>query len=110
MNKTVGLARKCASLGISLLMLAVSLAIPALERSELANGPVFESEHDPAECPTAHDHRICTQVGGNLSAPSMVQEHRLAFKIVSVATPTEATRRVSSGFAEGHPARAPPLT
>ena len=91
-------------------MLAVSLAIPVLERSELFNGPVFEVEHDPAECPTAHDHRICTQVGGNLSAPSMVQKHRLASAIVSVATSSEAPRRISAGFAEGHPARAPPLT
>ena len=74
MKGTVGLARKGASLGISLLMLTLSLAILVLERSELVNGPVAESEHDPATCPTAHDHRICTQVGANLSAHSRVHD------------------------------------
>ena len=91
-------------------MLAVSLAIPILERPESVNGPVLESEHDPETCPTGHDHRICTQVGGNLSAPSMVQEHRLAYVILPVASSTETPRGASAGFAEGHPARAPPLT
>ena len=110
MNRTVGPARRGASLGISLLMLAVSLAIPVLERSELVNRPVLESEHDPATCPTAHDHRICTQVGGNLSAPSKAQAHRLAPAIVPVATPTEIPARTSAAFSDGHPTRAPPLT
>ena len=91
-------------------MLAVSLAIPILERPDSGSAPVLETEHDPEACPTGHDHRICTQVGGNLPAPSMVQEHRLAHGILPVATPTETPRRASAGFAEGHPARAPPLT
>ena len=110
MKGTVGLARKGASLGISLLMLTLSLAIPVLERSELVNGPVAESEHDSATCPTAHDHRICTQVGANLSAHSRVQRHRLTSAVVSVATPTETPTSVSAAFSEGHPSRAPPLT
>ncbi len=97
-------------MGIALLMLAVSLAIPLLERSELVGQPVLETEHDPAACPTAHQHRICTQVGGNLPAPSTIQEHRLAPAIVPVATPTEIPARVSAAFSDGHPARAPPLT
>ena len=91
-------------------MLTLSLAVPVLERSELVDGPVAESEHDPATCPTAHDHRICTQVGANLSAPSRVQEHRLAHAVLGVATPTETPTSVSAAFSEGHPPRAPPLT
>ena len=110
MKRTVGLARKGASLGISLLMLTLSLAVPVLERSDLVNGPVTESEHDPVTCPTVHDHMVCTQVGANLSASSRVQEHRLAYAVVAVATPTETPRSVSTAFSEEHPSRAPPLT
>ena len=110
MNRTVDLARKSASLGISLLMLAVSYAIPVVEGSESVNGLVFEKEHDPATCPTAHDHRICTLVGGNPSAVSKFQEHRLADAIVPVGMPTETPTRVAAAFSGAHPARAPPLT
>ena len=91
-------------------MLTLSLAVPVLERSELVDGPVAESEHDSATCPTAHDHRICTQVGANLSAPSRVQEHRLAYAGVPFTPPTETPRKVSAAFSDGHPSRAPPLT
>ena len=110
MKQTVGLARKGASLGISLLMLTMSLAVPVLERAEMVDGPVAESEHDPTMCPTAHDHRICTQVVANLSATSRVQEHRLGYAVVPVATRPETLRRALAALSEGHPSRAPPLT
>ena len=109
MTKTGELARKGVSVGTSLLMLTLSLAVPVLERSELVAEPVFESQHDPATCPTAHDHTICTQMGANLSAPSRAQEHRLAHAIVPPATPSETPTVVSAAFSEGHRSRAPPL-
>jgi len=110
MERAIGLARKGALLGISLLMLAMSLAVPVLERAEMVDGPVAESEHDPTACPTAHDHRICTQVGANFSAASRVQKHRLAYAVLPVATRPETPRGASVALSEGHPSRAPPLT
>ena len=50
-----------------MLMLTLSIAVPVLERADLADEPVVESEHNPAECPPGHDHTICTLVGANLS-------------------------------------------
>ena len=76
-------------------MLAMSLTVPVLERAEMVDGPVAESEHDLATCPTAHDHRICTQVGANLSATSRVQEHRLAYAVVPVC---DGPRGSKGGF------------
>ena len=108
MKRTVGLAPKAASFGISLLMLLMSLAVPILERSEIVVGPVAESEHDPATCPTAHDHRICTQVGANLSAVSTDHEHRLAYAGVFASARPEAPIGTSLTISEGHPSRAPP--
>ena len=105
MKRTIGLARKGASLGISLLMLAMSLTVPVLERAEMVDGPVAESEHDLATCPTAHDHRICTQVGANLSATSRVQEHRLAYAVVPVAT---RPRDSQGGLRQHSPRGIPP--
>ena len=110
MKRIVGLARKGASLGISLLMLAMSLAVPVVERAEMVDGPVAESEHDPATCPTAHDHRICTQVGANFSAASRIQQHRLSSAVVPVAVGPETPRGSSVAISEGHRSRAPPLT
>ncbi len=102
-------ARKGFSVGISLLIFTLSVAVPVLERADLVDEPVAESEHNPATCPTAHDHTVCTQVGANLSAPSDVQEHQLPHAVVRVATPIETLRGLSAAFSEGHRSRAPPL-
>ena len=102
-------ARKGVSVGISLLILTLSVAVPVLERADLVDEPVAESEHNPATCPTAHDHTVCTQVGANLSAPSDVQEHQLPHAVTRVATPIETPPGVSAAFSEGHRSRAPPL-
>ena len=110
MKRTRGLAVKGVSAGITLLMLTLSVAIPTLERSELANGPVAESEHDPGACPTGHDHTICTQVGANLAAPASGQERELAFALLPAGMPSWTPAIASGALSEGHPSRAPPLT
>jgi len=92
-----------------MLMLTLSLAAPLLERSELFAETVFESQHDPATCPTAHDHRICAQVGANLAAPSRAQEHQLTDAIVSAAAPAVTGIVLLAAYSEGHRSRAPPL-
>ena len=97
-------------MGISLLMLSLSVAVPLLERFELVDQPVVESEHNPATCPPAHDHTVCTQVSANLSAPSAAQEQRLGEAVVVATAMSEAPEIVSAAFEEGHPSRAPPLT
>lgn len=102
-------ARTSASIGISLLMLTLSVAVPVLERAELANELAAESEHNPATCPTGHDHTVCTQVGANLALASAEQERRPAHAVITVAAPRQAPQSRSRAFAEGHPSRAPPL-
>lgn len=107
--KERGRAHKGVSIGITALMLLMSVAIPLLERAEVVNEPVAESEHNPATCPTQHDHTVCTQVGANASAPSHDSAQRSDHTVVVVATPTQAPTVASATFAEGHPSRAPPL-
>lgn len=89
-------------------MLALSLAVPVLERADLAAETVFEGQHDPATCPTAHDHTICAQVGANLAAPARA-EHQLADMVVPAAAATITRIVLSAAFSEGHRSRAPPL-
>lgn len=101
--------RKGTSIGITALMLLLSVAIPVLERAEVVNVPVAESEHDPATCPAGHDHTVCAQVGANLSAPTDTHGHRQAPTTVGLETVTEALTVASAAFPEGHPSRAPPL-
>lgn len=48
-------------------MLTLSVAVPILEQGSLFHHPVAESAHEPGECPSGHDHTICTQVGANLA-------------------------------------------
>jgi hypothetical protein len=108
--KTLGdLARKSASFGIPLLMLTLSVAVPVLERADLGNELAAESEHNPATCPTGHDHTVCTQVGANLALASTGQARRIAHAVVTVAAPRQAPLQVSNAVADGHPSRAPPL-
>lgn len=90
-------------------MLMLSVAVPVLERSELLDGPVAESAHDPGECPRSHDHRICTQVGANLSAPSERPQPKSAVEFVLNKLRIEAPSVASAGFDDGHRSRAPPL-
>ena len=100
--------RKTVSVWLSALLLTLSVAVPALERAEFAHEPAIESEHDPAHCPPAHDHTVCTQVGANLSlapAPTLVDHTQ---EVLSVTPPIEAPASVHSVFAYGYPSRAPP--
>ena len=101
--------RKHLTAGITLLMLVMSVAVPVLERAELVNEPVAESAHDPGECPTGHDHTVCTQVGANLSAPAAGNVRELSAAVLSVTLPTDAPEGRSDLFEIGHPSRAPPL-
>ena len=101
--------RKTVSVSLAALVLTLSVAVPALERAEFAHEPAVEFEHDPARCPGAHDHTVCTQVGANLSAiatPTLVDHHHEVFL---AATPSEAPVAVHSVFEDGYPSRAPPL-
>lgn len=102
-------ARKGVSIGITSLMLLMSVVIPVLERAEVVNEPVAESEHNPATCPTGHDHTVCTQVGANASAPAESHPLRASHGVVRLASPGQAPSVVSAAFAEGPPSRAPPL-
>ncbi len=101
--------RKGVSVGISLLMLTLSVAVPLLEQSDFENEPVAESEHNPGECPTGHDHTICTQVGANLSIVAAHGEQHLDGRLLVVASPTHARGLAIATFDEGHPSRAPPV-
>jgi hypothetical protein len=102
-------ARKTLSVGISVLMLTLSIAVPVLERADLVAEPVAESEHDPDACPPPHDHTICTQVSASFSLPAMTGHHGLAGVVVPVAPPPVAPSVASAAFSEGHRPRAPPL-
>jgi len=100
---------KSGAIGVSMLMLTLSIAVPVLERADLADEPVVESEHNPAECPPGHDHTICTLVGANLSAASTVDDHPGAGGVVHLALLGDRPAVVLAAFDEAHPSRAPPL-
>jgi hypothetical protein len=104
------LLRQSVSVGIAVLMLGVTVAVPMLERGEMADRPVAESSHAPGTCPRAHDHSVCTQVGANVSAPSDAPEQRVTPALLASWTPGAAPLVRTSTFDDGHPTRAPPLT
>jgi hypothetical protein len=91
------------------LILGSSVAAPLLERGGFFTHAAVESEHDPAVCAHPHDHRICTQVGANLSLTSSGYDHRIAHVFVD-ATPTDdALSTTELPQLGGPPARAPPV-
>tara|TARA_B100000929_G_scaffold26462_1_gene19680 strand:- start:725 stop:1057 length:333 start_codon:yes stop_codon:yes gene_type:complete len=109
MNQKGKLLRQAVSVGLSAVMLVIWISVPLLERADLVNESVMESEHNPSTCPPAHDHTVCTQVVANLAAPSTVLEKQQQDVIVRHLNPGEADLVVHSVLAEGHPSRAPPL-
>ena len=103
------LIRQTVSVWVTAAMLVMTVAVPLLERADVVHEPVVEREHDPATCPPAHDHTICTQVVANVAAPSAPVERHRPHGVVRVFDPIEVLAAVHSVLAEGHPSRAPPL-
>lgn len=95
--------------GISVLMLALSVAVPVLEQSELFAHPVAEAEHNPGECPSGHDHTVCTQVGANLAFEGRAVDSPEASGATSVARRGDDGLPVVRIWNPGTRSRAPPL-
>lgn len=101
--------RKALSLILCALILGISAAGPLMERGGFSSHPAAESEHDPATCPHQHDHRICTQVGANLSLTTPTHDYRVAQVVVDAARGSDVRATTERPQLEGPPARAPPL-
>jgi hypothetical protein len=67
---------------LGLILTALSLwsgvAVPLLDRDAWSFHAAMESQHDPATCAPAHDHRICTQVGAKHSLTNATQSRHRA--------------------------------
>jgi len=100
--------RRYTPLGMALLMLTVSVAVPVLGSADLVTEPVAESGHSPADCPMGHDHTICTQVGATFSAVSGSLAYPVMQAVVGLTSTTRTTRMTDRALEEGHPSRAPP--
>lgn len=101
--------RRGISVGISVLMLTLSVAVPVLERGSVFDHPIAEREHNPGDCPSGHDHTVCTQVGANLSLEAASVQTALGTTVVSVS-PIAAKRVFATGPVDGdRHSRAPPL-
>jgi hypothetical protein len=91
------------------LLLTLSVVVPVMEQGSLFDRPVVEREHEPGECPSGHDHTICTQMGANLSLEAAPVESPFGPTAVSVL-PIARNRALSSGPLDGSKlSRAPPL-
>jgi hypothetical protein len=100
--------RRVVGAPLATLLLALSVAVPVLERIDLSLEPVAESAHDPGACTPSHDHTVCTQVGANVALASG-PVHALGSSDMSAALALDAMEtRHASGWSEGHPVRGPP--
>lgn len=95
--------------GLSLLMLTLSVAIPVLEQGTLLHHPVVESEHAPGDCPSGHDHTICTQVGANLAVEGDDIDAPLAGNVLALEAPRGALTIAARADEGARRSRAPPL-
>ena len=91
------------------LILCTSVAAPLMERGGFLAHAAVESEHDPATCAHPHDHRICTQVGANLSFAAAGHDHRVAHDFVDAAPTSDLRSTSEKPLLQGPPSRAPPL-
>lgn len=102
-------ARRPLGLLLCALILGTSVAAPLLERGGFLSHAAVESEHDPATCAHPHDHRICTQVGANLSLMAAGHDHRVAHVFVDAAPSSDLRSTFEKPRLQGPPSRAPPL-
>ena len=100
--------RRAFSAWLSALMVALSVAVPILERADLDHHVRWESEHDPGLCAPAHDHTICTQVGANLSMPARATGYSPTLSVLPGAHGKGLAFAFRRSAREGHPTRAPP--
>ena len=108
MQNFVESVRKCLTLLTWALILVVGVAVPVLERAEIVAEPAVESEHNPATCPPAHDHTLCTQVSAELIASGDKGSRDVLSGIVaSVPRPVPPRRGGRTPLRE-NPSRAPP--
>ena len=108
METCVDSVRKGLTLLISALILFMGVAVPVLERAEIVDGPVAESEHNPATCPPAHDHTLCTQVGSELLASGDRPSCGVISSMVGAANRPEIHRYGARTPQRENPSRAPP--
>jgi len=108
MNRKRDVVRRHFSAGLAVLMLSLSVAVPMLERDGFTADSAVESQHDPARCGHGHDHRICAQVGANLSVTATVQHERLSHGTVRAPLPSAPSSATPKTFLAGPPSRAPP--
>lgn len=101
--------RTILSAGIALLMLTLGMAVPVLEQDSIFHRPVVESEHNPGECPSGHDHTICTQVGANLAIDADHAERPIASAVVDLSVLARERALTPRSLDEANPSRAPPL-
>ena len=94
---------------LATLMLLLSVAVPLVERADFIAETVVESEHDPANCPTPHDHTVCTQVGANHAAGACHPAEAPIASVHRVPKPRVLSRGGFRDHALDAPARAPPL-
>ena len=109
MTRPRDVVRKLLSLGLAAILLTLSVATPVLDRGEDFGRVSVESRHDPSRCGHPHDHRICTQVGANLSLASAVYGYRTPHVALRSALPETPASALHDTFVEGPPSRAPPL-
>jgi hypothetical protein len=80
-----------------------------MERGGFTSHPTVEREHDPATCPQSHDHRICAQIGANLSLNAPTHDHLVAPAVVGASRGRDMRSSTDRPQLEAPPARAPPL-
>jgi hypothetical protein len=52
------------------LLLAMGVGVvPSLLDQDAHTRTTLELQHDPAECPDAHDHSVCSQIQSNTAVP-----------------------------------------
>lgn len=109
MNRPRDVVRKLLALGLAAILLTLSVATPVLDGGEDFGRVSVESTHDPSRCGHPHDHRICTQVGANLSLAAQVYAYRTPHVTLRSVRPQVPASEVRDSFIEGPPSRAPPL-
>ena len=102
--------RRAFGVPLAVLMLAPSVAIPILDRTEFEHYLALERPgHDRSACPPGHDHSLCLQVRANPPVPTASTACLRPAEVVSFVEPQEALAVSPRPTRATHHPRAPPF-
>lgn len=102
--------RRATSFGTAVVLLAIAVAVPLAEKSDIGTAPGLARGHGPASCPSSHDHTLCLQIENTASPSIPVTRLDTHHVLLQGRSGPRRSDGPTVSWSRSHPSRAPPAT